>query len=108
MNQKYERKINNNIMESNLNFGQALEALKNGEKVARLEWDVEGMYLYLKDSHPDDIIEGNCQGNSGQLLNYIIINLGNNSKNWGKNYSDYEPWTAPHKDLLADDWYSFN
>lgn len=32
---------------SNLNFGQAIEALKEGKKVARKGWNGKGMYLWL-------------------------------------------------------------
>ena len=29
-----------------MNFGQAIEALKNGKKVARIGWNGKGMFLY--------------------------------------------------------------
>lgn len=29
-----------------MNFGQAIEALKNGKKVARTGWNGKGMFLY--------------------------------------------------------------
>ena len=29
-----------------MNFGQAIEALKNGKKVARVGWNGKGMFLY--------------------------------------------------------------
>jgi len=35
-------------MGNGLNFGQALEALKDGERVARSGWNGKGMFLYLK------------------------------------------------------------
>ena len=34
-------------MNENLNFGQALEALKKGKKVARHGWNGKDMFLYL-------------------------------------------------------------
>jgi len=33
---------------NNLNFGQAIESLKNGKMVARKGWNGKGMYLYLQ------------------------------------------------------------
>ena len=30
-----------------MNFGEALEALKAGKKVARAGWNGKGMYIYL-------------------------------------------------------------
>lgn len=32
-----------------MNFGQAIEALKEGKKVARTGWNGKGMYIYLAD-----------------------------------------------------------
>ena len=36
-------------LENRLTFGGALEALKEGKKVARTGWNGKGMYLYLAD-----------------------------------------------------------
>lgn len=30
-----------------MNFGQAIEALKNGKKVARTGWNGKGMFIYM-------------------------------------------------------------
>ena len=35
-------------MEKNKNFGEAIEALKEGKKVQREGWNGKGMYLWLK------------------------------------------------------------
>ena len=34
-------------MSENLNFGQAIEALKQGKRIARQGWNGKGMFLFL-------------------------------------------------------------
>ena len=36
------------MMNENLNFGDAIKALKEGKKVARKGWNGKNMYLWLK------------------------------------------------------------
>ncbi len=35
-------------MMKNLNFGQALEALKQGKRVARTGWNGKGMFIFMR------------------------------------------------------------
>lgn len=66
-----------------MNFGQAIEHLKNGRKVRRTGWNGKGMYLYLE-SH---------------LLNYepCIVMFTAQGK--------HQPgWLASQADMLAEDW----
>ncbi len=39
--------LNQGNMENNLKFGDAIEALKQGRKVAREGWNGKGMFLFL-------------------------------------------------------------
>ena len=78
-----------------LTFGEAIEALKQGKRVARKGWNGKGMFLYLEEFE----------------LSVISIN---------KDY-DYEPclvmytaqgkwqpgWLASQTDILAEDWEAF-
>ena len=34
-------------MESMMTFGEAIEAMKDGKKAARIGWNGEGMFVYL-------------------------------------------------------------
>lgn len=68
-----------------LNFGQALEALKRGEKVARVGWNGKGMWLALQ--RPD--------AGSKMTLPYIYMRTAQ---------GDFVPWVASQTDLLAEDW----
>lgn len=68
-----------------MNFGQAIEALKGRQKVAREGWNGKGMWLALQ--VPDE--------HSKMRRPYIYM-------------SDAQgllvPWLASQTDMLADDW----
>lgn len=38
-----------------MNFGQALEAVKQGEKIFRLGWNGKGMFAVYQKGYPDGI-----------------------------------------------------
>ncbi len=68
-----------------MNFGQAIDALKAGKKVARSGWNGKGMWLALQ--IPD--------ANSKMSLPYIYM----------KTADDHlVPWLASQTDVLAEDW----
>lgn len=79
-----------------MNFGQAIEALKEGKKVARKGWNGKGMFLiyifpYLNDQYEvtekEEIV--------GTLLPYIAMKTADNG---------LVPWLASQTDMLAEDW----
>lgn len=68
-----------------MNFGQALEALKNGSKAYRAGWNGKGMWIHLQ--RPN--------GQSKMTRPYIYM----------KTVDDQlVPWVASQTDLLAEDW----
>ncbi len=69
----------------NMDFGEALAALRAGEKVARRGWNGKGMWLKLQ--RPDALSE--------MTLPYIYMRT-----------ADYHnvPWLASQTDLLGVDW----
>jgi hypothetical protein len=69
----------------NVNFGEALKALKNGEDVQREGWNGKGQFLTLQE--PDT--------KSKMTLPYIFITTVQ---------GDRVPWLASQTDMLADDW----
>lgn len=108
-------------MKENLNFGQALKALKNGKKVCRSGWNGKGMFLKLVQGYPvngllqSDNVDGpvvektsknpvHWKLKGGQMLSHIVMKTAGDSKVWGEGYSDYVPWLASQTDLLSDDW----
>lgn len=77
-----------------MNFGQALEALKEGKRVARQGWNGKGIYIELQ--RPDE--------NSKMTQPYIYIvttGLVTDNKAAPKGIV---PWLASQTDMLADDW----
>lgn len=68
-----------------MNFGQAIEALKGGEKVARAGWNGKGMWLGLQ--VPDE--------HSKMGLPYIYMSTVT---------GQLVPWLASQTDVLAEDW----
>ena len=88
-----------------MNFGEAIEALKNGEKVTRKGWNGKNMFLWLK---PGTIIQEQwchdpvllklAQNNGGTIeaLPTICMKTADNKVLTG--------WFASQTDILAVDW----
>lgn len=68
-----------------VDFGEAIAALKDGQRVARKGWNGKGMWLSLQE--PDE--------DSKMSLPYIYM----------KTACDNQvPWLASQTDILAEDW----
>lgn len=74
-----------------MNFGQAIEILKAGQRVARSGWNGKGMWLELQvpDAH------------SKMTLPYIYLNYPHDAQNTP---GARVPWLASQTDVLAEDW----
>lgn len=68
-----------------MNFGQAIELLKDGQKVARIGWNGKGMWLKLQ--RPDE--------HSKMTLPYIYMKTADDR---------LVPWLASQTDVLSEDW----
>lgn len=67
-------------------FGDALEALKEGARISRANWNGKGQYLEMQ--VPDE--------HSKMRRPYIYISpVG----------GDFVPWVASQSDLLSHDWF---
>ena len=86
-------------------FGQALEALKQGQKVTRKGWNGKGMFLWLKpaatiqsDWCKDPLLKSICDANGGQTeaLGTICMKTADGKVLTG--------WLASQTDMLVDDW----
>jgi hypothetical protein len=68
-----------------MNFGQAIEALKQGKKVSRQGWNGKEMWLALQvpDTH------------SKMSLPYIYMKTADDK---------LVPWLASQTDVLSEDW----
>jgi hypothetical protein len=75
-----------------MDFGKALENLKNGHRVCREGWNGKGMWLLLQ--RPDE--------NSKMTHPYIYIEypVGHAAYPNGSRV----PWLASQTDMMADDW----
>ncbi|MEK3726809.1 MULTISPECIES: DUF2829 domain-containing protein [unclassified Lysinibacillus] len=72
-----------------MDFGQAIEALKSGKKVARSGWNGKGMWLKL-------IPSGNATFQSYPMQDCIGMKTADNLMQPG--------WQASQADMLAEDW----
>ena len=82
-------------MGQQMNFGDALQALKNGERVERAGWNGKGMHLALV-SEWNGRINADF-GEAFRLLPWIGMKTAQ---------GDFVPWLASQTDLLAEDWLS--
>ena len=84
-----------------MNFGQALEVLKAGNKVARAGWNGKGMWLILVPGTVDiDFNEGSAYRNSGMLHGTINPHIDMKTAT-----GEMQPgWLASQEDMLAEDW----
>ncbi len=83
-----------------MNFGEALVALKNGEKVSRTGWNGKGMFLFLVPGSTFEVSRAPLLGiyPTGTVINYCPhIDM--------KTADDkVVPWLASQTDVLAEDW----
>ena len=89
----------------NLNFGDAIKALKEGKKVSRQGWNGKGMFLWLKpgtkilsDWIKDPILKAICESKGGDIdgLPTICMKTADNKVLTG--------WLASQTDMLSEDW----
>lgn len=106
-------------MNKNLNFGQAIEALKQGKRVARKGWNGKGMYVVFQKGYPNGI-EANKNTQEalsipeGSIIGfrpYLMMACPKGSTNhFGdtNNSLDCVPWLPSQTDILAEDWVILN
>ena len=91
----------------NLNFGEAIEALKDGKCVARNGWNGKGMYIYLNKGNVDALDGTHIDGISASLFETgdtgTITRLPNLNMR-SANGSIVTGWLASQTDILAEDW----
>ena len=82
---------------TNMPFGLAVEAAKNGKKVARAGWNGKGMFLiYIFPYINDQFTVIEKDGIVGTLAPYIAMKTADNQ---------LVPWLASQTDILANDWH---
>ncbi|MEZ5047494.1 MAG: DUF2829 domain-containing protein [Chitinophagaceae bacterium] len=97
-------------MIQNKNFGQAIEALKQGYRVARQGWNGKGMFLFLlpagtvptraiQDPALREVIEKEIGGDTFEALGSIRMFTADKKILTG--------WLASQSDMLSEDWVIF-
>ena len=92
-------------MNENLNFGDAIKALKEGKKVTRKGWNGKNIWLWLKpattiqaewckDPMLKEIVDAN--GGEAEALGTICMKTADNKILTG--------WLASQTDMLCEDW----
>lgn len=86
-----------------MDFGDALRALKDGDRVTRSGWNGKGMFVVHQKGYPDGIpINANTaeatgipQGTVCVFRPYLMMRTADGS---------FVPWVISQTDALADDW----
>lgn len=82
-----------------MTFGDALEAIKLGERVARKGWNGKEMYVFLA-HEPDFVTDADISAFDQlevEVGDMLVMKTAQNS---------FQPgWLASQTDMLADDWY---
>lgn len=85
-----------------MNFGQAIEALKEGKKVSRSGWNGKNMYLYYVSANEYPAITEIAKQEFGEMVpyrDYIAMKTAQ---------GNIVPWVASQTDILAEDWMKFS
>jgi len=93
-----------------MNFGQAIEALKQGKKVARAGWNGKGMWIVMMPSlklPPYNTQEPGAKVND-RTAKYIGADTPLDSQPyfamWNASGQWQPGWNASTPDILAEDW----
>lgn len=78
-----------------MTFGDALEAVKQGQRIARKGWNGKGMYIFLA-FEPDFITDADISLDV-EVGDMLVLKTAQNT---------FQPgWLASQSDMLAEDWY---
>lgn len=82
-----------------MNFGDALEALKDGKRVARQGWNGKDMFIFLA-YEPDFVTDADISAFDGKEVivgDMLVMKTAQDT---------FQPgWLASQADMLAEDWY---
>lgn len=82
-----------------MTFGDALEALKQGQRVARKGWNGKNMYVFLV-YEPDFVTDADISEFNQldvEVADMLVMKTAQNT---------FQPgWLASQADMLAEDWY---
>lgn len=88
-----------------MTFGLAIEALKQGKKVARAGWNGKGMWLVLVPGRPAvEFTEGSPYMQAGLTHGEILPHIDMWTVNAEGRRAMLPGWLASQTDMLAEDW----
>lgn len=89
-----------------MNFGEAIEMMKKGHRVARTGWNGKGMWLFVIGDCPNSTSDSkglsskwffhDGQNDSYPVCPFIAMKTADNK---------IVPWLASQTDMLSEDWY---
>lgn len=92
-----------------MDFGKAIEALKNGRKVVRKGWNGRGMFLWLKPAGEikaewcrDPLLKQLAENNDGCITELGTICMFTHDSTGRK--AILTGWLASQSDMLLEDW----
>ncbi|WP_436697119.1 DUF2829 domain-containing protein [Lactiplantibacillus pentosus] len=85
-----------------MNFGEALEELKQGNCVARKGWNGKGIFIKLKKG--ESLSTPNNRFDEVMTHDFIYTDTTGLHTNNPDAPMDRVPWLASQTDMLADDW----
>lgn len=111
-------------MEENLNFGQAIEALKQGKRVAREGWNGKGMFIFMRpaDELHIEMVVDKVKSLPQSVKDYYAQDITNSDGERIATYPDdnvkftayicmkaadgtiVNGWLASQTDMLSEDW----
>lgn len=90
-----------------MNFGQAIEAMKAGQRVSRAGWNGKAMFVYLQKGSKPDVHPGAYGGVMDHLFEYGNRGTSVRMPNINMRAADgsiVTGWLASQTDMLAEDW----
>jgi hypothetical protein len=81
-----------------MNFGQAIEHLKTGRKVARIGWNGKRMFLYHVPANSYPAQTAVAKETFGEMVAYGAYLAMKTAT------GEVVPWLASQTDMLAEDW----
>ena len=86
-----------------MNFGKAIENLKEGKKVCRSGWNGKGMYVIYQKGYPAGVPANKNMAETGEVQEFELIKM----NPWLQiRCADgtYSTWVPSINDCLAEDW----
>jgi hypothetical protein len=81
-----------------MNFGEALQAAKDGAKISRVGWNGQGMYAYIVPAQSFPAVTQIAKDEFGEMVPYRAY--------WALKTAqdDVATWAPSGSDTLAEDW----